>query len=142
MIENFRLKRHNRTARQQYEVDDIQWASRVLPNMEPSFLCLCTNRGPLRNPTNAVSLQEGPELLREEPNDPQTQKYEAQTQDRATTVQEKERRRNRILFCLTMTLDATSLMLIRHDSLNSKALGDGRKPGNVSINGSEETIPS
>ena len=80
--------------------------------------------------TDTIELPDRPAALREDANDAQTREHEAQTQARATAVQEDESRNNQIwpIWCyLAMTLDASSLVLIRHDCVNSKGLGDGQK---------------
>ena len=46
---------------------------------------------------------------------------------RNLVVKEDESRKNQIWCYLAMTLDASSLMLIRHDCMNRKGLGDGQK---------------
>ena len=53
---------------------------------ECPFLCLCTNHAPLRNPQTA-DLPARPAPLREDANDAQRRGSEAQTQARATSVQ-------------------------------------------------------
>ena len=95
--------------------------------MEHSFLCLVKSKGLFETLTDTVELPDRPAPLRKDTNDAQTREHEAQTQARATAVQEDESRKNQIWCCLAMTLDAINLMLIRHDCVNSTGLGDCQK---------------
>ena len=95
--------------------------------MEHSFICLCTNQRPFETVTDTIELPDRPAPLREDANLAQTGEHDAQTQVRATAVQEDESCKHQIWCYLAMKLDASSLMLILHDCMNSKCLGDGRK---------------
>ena len=70
-------------------MDDIQWLSGRLHNIEHSFRCLCTNQGPPRNAQRHRWLTWRASPLREDANDVQTQEYEEQTQARATVLPQK-----------------------------------------------------
>ena len=97
------------------------------PTWSARFSAFAQTKGLFETLTDTVDLPDRPAPLREDANDAQTREHEAQTQARATAVQEDESRKNQIWCCLAMTLDASSLMLIRHDCVNSKGLGDGQK---------------
>ena len=125
MIEKLKFKLHNWTIKQKCEMDDTQWISRGLPNMEDMFLCLCTNQGPLRNfhTHTLLTYLTGQYDWGQNANDAQTRECEVQTQARATAANENANRKNQIWCHLAMTLDARRLMLIRHACVNSKGLG-------------------
>ena len=97
------------------------------PTWSTRFSAFAQTKGLFETLTDTVELPDRPAPLREDANDAQTREHEAQTQARATAVQEDESRKNQIWCYLAMTLDASSLMLIRHDCVNSKGLGDGQK---------------
>ena len=95
------------------------------PSWSTRFSAFAQTKGLFERLTDTVELPDRPSLLTEDANDARTREHEAQTQARATTVQENESRKNQIWCYLAMTLDASSLMLIRNDCVNSKCLGDG-----------------
>ena len=97
------------------------------PIWSTRFSAFAQTKGLFETLTDTVELPDRPAPLREDANNEQTREHEAQTQARATAVQEDESRKNQIWCYLAMTLDASSLMLIRHDCVNSKGLGDGQK---------------
>ena len=94
------------------------------PTWSTRFSAFAQTKGFFETLTDTVTCRPAP--LREDANDEQTREHEAQTQARATAVQEDESRKNQIWCYLAMTLDASSLMLIQQDCVNSKGLGDGQ----------------
>ena len=97
------------------------------PTWSTHFSAFAQTKGLFETLTDTVELPDRPAPLREDANDAQTREHEAQTQGRATAVQEHESRKNQIWCYLAMTIDTGSLMLIRHDCVNSEGLGDGKK---------------
>ena len=97
------------------------------PTWSTRFSAFAQTKGLLETLTDTVELPDRPAPLREDANDEQRREHEAQTPARATAVQEDESRKNQIWCYLEMTLDASSPMLIRHDCVNSKGLGEGQK---------------
>ena len=77
--------------------------------------------------TDKVELSGRPAPMREDANYAQPREHESQIQARATAAQEEDCRNNQIWCCLAMTLDASSIMLIRLGCVNNKGLGDGQK---------------
>ena len=115
------FKLHIGTIKQQFSglaEDYSTWSTR--------FSAFEQTKGLFETLTDTVELTDRPATLREGANDAQTREQEAQTPARATAVQD-EIRKNRIWCYLAMTIDASSLMLIRHYCVNRKGLADGQK---------------
>ena len=99
----------------------------VYPTWSTRFSAFAQTKGLFKTLTDTVELRDKPALLREYANGAQTREHEAETQARTTAVQEDGSRKNQIWRYLAMSLDAGSLMLIWHDCVNSKGLGEGQK---------------
>ena len=94
------------------------------PTWSTRFSTFAQTYGLFKTLTDTVELPDRPTPLREDTNNAQMRE---QTQARATTVQEDESRKNQISCYLAVTLDASSFMLICHDCVNNRGLGDGQK---------------
>ena len=68
-----------------------------------------------------------PGRLADNASDEQRAAYDAATEAYRRAVDDIEKRKNTLWCYLAMVLDTTSLMLIRHDCVNHKGIGDGHK---------------
>ena len=68
-----------------------------------------------------------PLLLPDGASDEQRAAHDAATEACMKAVADIQKRQNTLLCYLAMLLDSTSLMLISHDCVDHKGLGDGRK---------------
>ena len=97
------------------------------PTWSTRFSAFAPTKGLFETLTDTVELLDRPAPFKEDAIDAETQEHEAQTQAKATAVQKDESSKNKIWCYLAMILDASSLMLIRLDCVDSKSLGDGQK---------------
>ena len=97
------------------------------PTWSTRFSAFAQTKGLFETLKDTVELPDRPAPLREDANDAQTREHGAQTQPRARAIREDERHKNQIWCYLALTLDAISLLLIRHDCVNSRGLEDSPK---------------
>ena len=97
------------------------------PTWSTRFSSLAKTKGCFEMLTDTDELSDSPTPLSKDGNDAQTREHEALTQAGATAVEENESRKDQIWCYLIIKSDASSQMLIRHNSVNSKGLGDGQK---------------
>ena len=80
-----------------------------------------------------------PTRLGNDPTNEQRAAHEAAEAEYTRALENIEKRKNTLWCYLAMVLDTTSLMLIRHDCVDNKGLGDGHKAWGFCKKGSEAT---
>ena len=91
------------------------------------FSAFVQTKGLFEMLTDSFELHERPAPLRENANASKTREHDAETEAIATAVQAIESSKNQIWGYLAMKVDASSLILIRYDCVNSRGLCDIQK---------------
>ena len=97
------------------------------PTWSTRFSAFAQTKGLYDTLTDKVQIPPRPTPLPDEPSPEQRAEHDRLTAARDTAIRDNEKNKNQIWCYLAMTLDANSLMLVRHDCVNDSGLGNGQK---------------
>ena len=97
------------------------------PTWSTRFSAFAQTKGLYDTLTDKVQIPPRPTPLPDEPSPEQRAEHDRLTAARDTAIRDNEKNKNQIWCYLAMTLDANSLMLVRHDCVNDCGLGNGQK---------------
>ena len=97
------------------------------PTWSTRFIAFVQTTGLFETLTGDDLPPRGPARLGDNPTNEERAAHDAALEEQRTAVANIEKRKNTLWCYIAMVLDSTSLMLIRHDCVDHKGLGDGHK---------------